>query len=57
MSSYPSTVTFTTSLQAPGQTMNHTQMNPYEDGKKTGEWKTYEKSGALKQARIFKLKK
>ena len=29
----------------------------YEDGKKTGEWRVYDKSGGLKQTKVFKLKK
>src|SRR6266568_3299344 len=28
----------------------------YQDGRKVGEWKTYDKSGALKQCKTFKLK-
>ena len=29
----------------------------YADGKKVGEWKIYEKSGALKQSKSYKPKK
>ena len=29
----------------------------YESGKKIGEWKVYDKSGALKQVKVFKQKK
>jgi antitoxin component YwqK of YwqJK toxin-antitoxin module len=29
----------------------------YKDGKKVGEWKVYDKSGALKQGKVFKAKR
>ena len=29
----------------------------YEDGKKVGEWKVYDKAGALKQRKVFKVKR
>jgi len=29
----------------------------YEDGKKVGEWKVYDKVGALKQTKVIKVKR